>query len=150
MENMIILTSAAHSTLFEDQLPSGVSGNDLWGFGNGNGIENFIPKVQTGNRIEKAHSQNSWTEREYKNPFPNIGIRNCRPLFLGMPVSGNSCSPLHKRQGLACTTFTLNYGVYLCQYAWLWCFILVLDLMFHKCAFLNSRFNITWCLGCPT
>ena len=95
---------------------SGVSGNDFWGFGNGNGNRKFhsqslgtgrelkipfpkfgngkgmkksIPKIREREGNEKRHSRNSGTGREWKKTFPKFGNGNQRLLFPGMDGNGN-------------------------------------------------------------
>ena len=93
---------------------AGVSGNDFWGFGNGNrkfhsqslgtgrelkipfpkfgngkGMKKSIPKIREREGNEKRHSRNSGTGREWKKTFPKFGNGNQRLLFPGMDGNGN-------------------------------------------------------------
>ena len=104
---------------------AGVSGNDFWGFGNGNRkfhsqssgarreLKKPIPNIREREGNEKIHSQNSGTGREWKNPFPKFGNGNQRPPFLGMTGNGNSRSPLISP---VCWKKTLRKNIF---YLWL-------------------------------
>ena len=77
-------------------------------FGNGKGMEkihsrnsgtgrewkNPFPKFGNGKGMKKIHSRNSGTGREWKKSIPEIREGNQRPPFLGMTGNGNSRSPL--------------------------------------------------------
>ena len=62
-------------------MASGVSGNDFWEFGNGNGNGYWIipiPKSGNGKGMEKTQSQNSGAGREQKKTYSHnsgTGIR---------------------------------------------------------------------------
>ena len=92
-------------------------------FGNGKGMEkihsrnsgtgrewkNPFPKFGNGKGMKKIHSRNSGTGREWKKSIPEIREGNQRPPFLGMTGNGNSRSPLlYRTRGQAATVVNLR------------------------------------------